>query len=150
VRARKKSLVQGVTCWTQEDRQQVAGLVAAFGGDAVQAVAEGIRQNGAEPLPSLVSKSLKGKNHGNPGEHAECDSDALHAAISSSMQYYGIDGGEREVVGEVVGWALRVLGRGAVQVVQVVRYAVRGCRRSVAMIREAREQRQAADQERRQ
>lgn len=103
VRARKKQfLVCGITCWTPEDRQQAKDLAEEYGGEIVKAVADDIRRCGAEPLPSVIAKTLKGKKHGNIERGNPGHDDAIRAAVNSSMQYYGIGPVERATTGEVV------------------------------------------------
>lgn len=112
---RKKSVAHGVTCWTDEDRQQVAAMVREHGVEKVEEAASETLGQGVEPLPSRVSRILNGENHAKRESNFSTGTGAaggglsdsqLQAAVSNSLAYYGIQGqggeGEREVGGEVV------------------------------------------------
>lgn len=101
---KKKTWESGVVCWDESDRQQVAGLVAAYGTEQVSAAAKKMAEQGIKPLPSRVSTFLKGQNDGDGKHERDHIKNADDAAIKSSLQYYGVGGeGERVIEGERVG-----------------------------------------------
>lgn len=110
VRKKKsKSREHGVTCWTDEDRQQVAVMLSEHGGARVEGAASKVLGQGVEPLPSIVLKVLNGENHAKPKSNSSTGEgltdEALQAAIGASLRYYGINPDldvEREVEGEIV------------------------------------------------
>lgn len=103
---KKKTLESGVVCWGDADRLQVANLINTHGVERVSAAAKKMAEQGVEPLPSRVSKTLlEGQSDGKPDRNYIKNTDTsatLDAAIASSLRYYGVteDGGEREIEGE--------------------------------------------------
>lgn len=57
-------VVQGVSCWTDEDRLAVQDLMNSHGEEAVAAAAAAVRQQGVEPLPSRVARRFTGGGGG--------------------------------------------------------------------------------------
>lgn len=80
---------EGITCWTKADLQAADQLLAAHGVDAVRETAKKIAGAGGNPLPSLISKQLKGDNHvrieqGQPYSISTPDPDPFYAAAARS------------------------------------------------------------------
>lgn len=93
---KKKTLENGVVCWSDDDRLQVQKLIDTCGQELVSEAAKKMAEEGIEPLPSRVSKILKGQNHGKPEwDNIRNEEEGASALAASSLQYYA-DDGERQ------------------------------------------------------